>query len=288
MIVSTRPSERSWETARFKGASPHLPAAYATDVSVDASRLRVYVESLRLFGQVSEEFESDEAADEWRAAIRRACRGIKTFRLRQNSDEGALRVTLFVLDKDHVVTLAQKVASVEALPVPPTWQRVDQADAGGLRPDRAEALSPSLAATSDVEQAAEAVERAAGKPARRRRGQGFQLDQEVKVAVEVRAINAATEVHAASWDVEDVHDKESYDLRCRRGDEEKHVEVKGTTTDGVEVVLTPNEVSHARENRHTALFILSDVRVERADDGTVTATGGIRHVRDPWNIDEAS
>jgi len=51
-----------------------LSAAYATDVSVDASPLRVYVESLRLFGQVSAEFESDEAADQWRAAIRRACR----------------------------------------------------------------------------------------------------------------------------------------------------------------------------------------------------------------------
>ena len=36
---------------------------------------------------------------------------------------------------------------------------------------------------------------------------------------------------------------ESYDLICRRGDEVKHVEVKGTTTDGAEVILTPNEVT---------------------------------------------
>jgi Domain of unknown function (DUF3883) len=48
-------------------------------------------------------------------------------------------------------------------------------------------------------------------------------------------------------DVEDVHGRESYDLICRRGDEVKHVEVKGTTTDGIEVILTPNEVRHAPE-----------------------------------------
>jgi hypothetical protein len=40
--------------------------------------------------------------------------------------------------------------------------------------------------------------------------------------------------------------------------------VKGTTTDGVEVILTPNEVEHAREYPHTALFILSNIGIERA------------------------
>ena len=39
----------------------------------------------------------------------------------------------------------------------------------------------------------------------------------------------------------------------KRGDEVKHVEVKGTTTDGSEVILTPNEVRHAQENPCTAL-----------------------------------
>jgi len=101
-------------------------------------------------------------------------------------------------------------------------------------------------------------------------------------------MNAATEFYAASWDVADVHGKESYDLVCRRGDEVRHVEVKGTTTDGAEVILTPNEVRHAREYRHTALFVLSNVRVERAEDGTVTAVGGVRRLYDPWGIDEGA
>jgi len=66
------------------------------------------------------------------------------------------------------------------------------------------------------------------------------------------------------------------------------VEVKGTTTGGAEVILTPNEVEHARKTRYTALFIVSDVTIELADDGTVTATGGIHRLFDPWHIDDGT
>lgn len=90
------------------------------------------------------------------------------------------------------------------------------------------------------------------------------------------------------WDVEDVHGTKSYDLICRRGDEVKHVEVKGTTTDGAEVILTRNEVRHAREHPCTVLFVVSDITVERAEDGTVTATGGKQHPYDPWHLDDGT
>jgi uncharacterized protein DUF3883 len=152
--------------------------------------------------------------------------------------------------------------------------------------NEAETQSSRLGPASAVEQVEEAVEDAAGKAARRERGQGFQLDQDVKVAVEAHAMNMATEFYAQAWDVADVHGKESYDLICRRGGEVRHVEVKGTTTDGAEVILTPNEVKHARENKGTALFVLSNVQIERAEDGTVTASGGIRHLYDPWHLDD--
>ena len=101
-------------------------------------------------------------------------------------------------------------------------------------------------------------------------------------------MNAAAVFYGENWDVEDVHGKESYDLVRRRGDEVKHVEVKGTTTDGAEVILTPNEVSHARENKSTALFVLSNIKVEWAEDGTVIATGGVRHTYDPWHLDDGT
>jgi hypothetical protein len=48
---------------------------------------------------------------------------------------------------------------------------------------------------------------------------------------------------------------------------------KGTITNGDEVLLTPDEVTHARENACTALFVVANVDVERADDGTVAASG---------------
>jgi hypothetical protein len=133
-----------------------------------------------------------------------------------------------------------------------------------------------------------AVIDAAGKLARRGGGQGFQLDVAVKVAVEAHAMNAATDFYREDWHVEDVHGAESYDLICRRHGEEKHVEVKGTTTDGTEVILTPNEVRHAREHPYTALFILSNITIERTVHGTVTAVGGDQQLFDPWPIDDGT
>ena len=59
------------------------------------------------------------------------------------------------------------------------------------------------------------------------------------------------------------------------------MEVKGTTTDGAEVTLTPKEVDHAREVTDVALFILSNAVVERDAEGAVTASGGIRYPHDP-------
>jgi hypothetical protein len=146
--------------------------------------------------------------------------------------------------------------------------------------------SPKWVPVSSTEQAEEAVNDAAGKVARPRKGQGFQLDQDVKVAVEALAMNAATEFYGKAWEVEDVHGTESYDLICRRGSEEKHIEVKGTTTDGAEVIVTPNEVRHAREYPCAALFVLSNITVKRAEDGTVTATGGTHRSYDPWRLDD--
>ena len=40
------------------------------------------------------------------------------------------------------------------------------------------------------------------------------------------------------------------------------------------MILTANEVQHVREYPYTALFILSNIDIERADDGTATAAGG--------------
>jgi hypothetical protein len=100
--------------------------------------------------------------------------------------------------------------------------------------DEAASNASRSAIRSPAEQAMQAMIDAAGKIARRGGAQGFQVDQNVKVAVEVCAMNAATEFYREDWDVEDVHGTESHDLICRRHGEVKHVEVKGTTEDGVD------------------------------------------------------
>jgi hypothetical protein len=173
-------------------------------------------------------------------------------------------------------------------------------DVPGYQPDDAVQLAEKLAAPiteavenelrySPVEQAEEAIQDAAGKAAHRGTGQGFQRNQEIKTKVEAHAMKTAIAFYARrGWTVRDVHSSESYDLLCLRNGEVKHVEVKGTTEDGAMVLLTPNEVRHARENPSTALFVLSNVKVEPAEDGTINATGGMRHLNDPWHIDDGT
>jgi hypothetical protein len=93
---------------------------------------------------------------------------------------------------------------------------------------------------------------------------------------------------ARGWRVEDVSATSSYDLHCTREDgEELRVEVKGTTGDGSQVLLTPNEVEHAREQfPHVALFVVAAVEVSAASGSDPVATGGAEQVWLPWAIDE--
>ena len=79
-----------------------------------------------------------------------------------------------------------------------------------------------------------------------------------------------------------------YDLRCARGDEVLYVEVKGTSTDGEEVVLTPNEVAFARKNANRmVLYVCAGVEVRQTDTAVETAGGTVRVWR-PWSIDEGA
>lgn len=142
---------------------------------------------------------------------------------------------------------------------------------------------------SPVEMAEAAMEDAAGNLAQSSRGQGFQLDQEVKGAVEAFAMDTATQFYReAGWQVEDVHGSKSYDLICSKDGTSTHVEVKGTTGDGTEVILTYNEVEHAREYSPVALFILSKIAVRRDEAGSVVAADGEIRQYDPWTISDGT
>lgn len=115
--------------------------------------------------------------------------------------------------------------------------------------------------------------------------QGRQLNEKVRKLIEITAEDRAEEHYVAlGWSVERVGAKKlGYDLRCKKDQQELHVEVKGTTGKGQEVILTPNEVNHCKEYDSMALVIVSRIIVD--EDETIADTGEIQII-DPWSIDE--
>ena len=85
--------------------------------------------------------------------------------------------------------------------------------------------------------------------------------------------------YSAIWpEVVDVSARQPFDLLCRNGDRELRVEVKGTTSRGLSVLLTRNEVRHAQANAEkVALFIVSEIKSSNAG----ACTRGITQVFEP-------
>lgn len=98
-------------------------------------------------------------------------------------------------------------------------------------------------------------------------------------------MNAALAHYQALGNVVDTSRTESFDYVVDIGGEAWHVEVKGTTGEPTQVLLTPNEVTHAQRYPYTALFILSNITIVRGADGTLMATGGRPTVLHPWSLD---
>lgn len=137
------------------------------------------------------------------------------------------------------------------------------------------------------EEAELAIRISTGKPPV---GQGVQRDVAMRRAIEAYAMQRAiTHYQKQGWRVFDVSSSASFDLRCmRHADEELHVEVKGTTTEGVQMLLTANEVKHARSQYpNVALFLVAEIQVRRSSTGDIQASEGRTHVLEPWNIEEA-
>lgn len=126
------------------------------------------------------------------------------------------------------------------------------------------------------------VEMAAGRS--RGGGQGFLVSQAVRKAVESYAVaRAIRHFRSQGWTVKDVGSTESYDLDCTRGLERLHVEVKGTTTIGERIILTPNEVAHARAwHPNVGLFVVSKVELAESDPDHPVPRGGTARVWPEW------
>lgn len=114
--------------------------------------------------------------------------------------------------------------------------------------------------------------------------QAVQLAEAVRKAVEEYAVAwAIRHYRGLGWTVQDVGATESFDLRCtREGAGELHVEVKGTTGLGETVILTRNEVLHARSWPDVDLFVVTEIAVADRDTDHPRASGGAAHLCCNW------
>jgi hypothetical protein len=117
------------------------------------------------------------------------------------------------------------------------------------------------------------------------RNQGRSSDPLFNSAVE-RQAEAVISAHYESqgWVVQRVgHLNLGFDLRCLRGGEELHVEVKGSSGSAMSVNLTPNEVQHALNYPAAALGVVSGIEV--GEDYSILSPGEMR-LLDPWVLED--
>ncbi|MFD6639850.1 protein NO VEIN domain-containing protein [Micromonospora chalcea] len=116
---------------------------------------------------------------------------------------------------------------------------------------------------------------------------GHLTDQELKKAIERHAVQMVMHHYQVveRYDVRDVGDRESYDIRATRGTEELHIEVKGSSGVADKVDLTSNEVDHAH-GANTHLVIVDQIRWRRLPDGTIETSGGRARRWTAWTAAE--
>jgi hypothetical protein len=119
----------------------------------------------------------------------------------------------------------------------------------------------------------------------RPRGQGFQISSEARIAIERRAMTVAEELlRNEGWKVEDVSATQCFDFLCLREGEVASVEVKGTTGDGDQIILTRAEVEYAKRNRESmVLIVVSGISIVWDSVGNVFAHGGTSVIHRCWS-----
>ena len=136
----------------------------------------------------------------------------------------------------------------------------------------------------EVVEAERAAQELAGRrvPART----GFRANAKQRKAVELRAMKLAT-AHFESLGalVKDMSANHSFDLEVTLDGELLTVEVKGTASDGAEVLLTRGEVNHHRTSHPAnALAVVANIRLEGRSDAPEAVGGDLRIIQ-PWQLD---
>ncbi|WP_337288754.1 DUF3883 domain-containing protein [Candidatus Methylomirabilis sp.] len=114
--------------------------------------------------------------------------------------------------------------------------------------------------------------------------QGFRTNPAIRKAVERYAVRRARRYYEQKGFHVSEHGR-PFDLNCQKGRNCLYVEVKGTQSNGGEVILTPNEVDFAQKNR-MELFVMHSVQVTLKGKQHV-ASGGVVRVIKPWRPQRA-
>jgi len=101
------------------------------------------------------------------------------------------------------------------------------------------------------------------RPSLSNRG-GFQLNPEKRARVEKAAVDVVTNIYReAGWNVESVElEKVGYDLHCTKGAKVNCVEVKGTSGQFDEFILTANELAKAKTDRDFVLYVVTNALIK--------------------------
>ncbi len=137
----------------------------------------------------------------------------------------------------------------------------------------------------EVEDVTAAVEEIANP----RKRFGRRLSAAENKAIEERAVDVVRKHYeeVLGYATEDVGATKSYDVHATKDGAIIKVEVKGTTSDGAEIVLTANEVAlHLAEHPDTALAVVRKIVLDRSGD-TPVGTGGELKLMSGWELDES-
>ena len=119
-------------------------------------------------------------------------------------------------------------------------------------------------------------------------GQGYMLDAAKRSAVESWAVSRAVNFYKGVGATNITVLGKPYDIRLTLDGEEVHVEVKGSTGLADSVLVTVNEVTHARTYPRVELVVVDSIAWEADEDGTIHASGGrLRHWGE-WQVPDES
>lgn len=112
--------------------------------------------------------------------------------------------------------------------------------------------------------------------------QGYAADSRVRKAIEKHAVSVATS-HYFQLGAKQIEELgKPYDLRAFFDERELHVEVKGSLRSLTSVILTKNEVEHARQTLGTELFVVDEIQMYVAQSGGIETSGGRVRIWTNW------